>query len=56
MVKLNKKNLKKSLIIPARKGSKGIKNKNIINFRGKPLIQHTFDVAKKIKILIFCKF
>ena len=50
MVKLNKKKFKKNLcIIPARKGSKGIKNKNIINFRGKPLIQHTFDVAKKIK-------
>ncbi len=36
-------------LICARKGSKGIKNKNIIQFHGKPLIQWTFDVAKKIK-------
>ena len=47
---LLKKKFKDSLcIIPARKGSKGIKNKNIIKFLGKPLIQHTFDVAKKIE-------
>lgn len=46
MVKTNKLNL---CIIPARKGSKGIKNKNIVEFVGKPLIQHTFDTAKKIK-------
>ena len=45
----NKKNLKENLcIIPARKGSKGIKNKNIVKFLGKPLIQHTFVTAKKI--------
>ncbi len=35
-------------IIPARKGSKGIKNKNIVKFLGKPLIQHTFNTAKKL--------
>jgi CMP-N,N'-diacetyllegionaminic acid synthase len=35
-------------IIPARKGSKGIKNKNIVKLCGKPLIQHTIDTAKKI--------
>ncbi len=45
----NKKNLKENLcIIPARKGSKGIKNKNIVKFLGKPLVQHTFATAKKI--------
>ena len=50
MNKLIKKKFKDSLcIIPARKGSKGIKNKNIIKYLGKPLIQHTFDIAKKIE-------
>ena len=44
----NKKKIYNLCIIPARKGSKGIKNKNIIKFLGKPLIQHTFDIAKKI--------
>ncbi|WP_299017169.1 acylneuraminate cytidylyltransferase family protein [uncultured Polaribacter sp.] len=34
-------------IIPARGGSKGIPRKNLINFRGKPLIQWSIDVAKK---------
>ena len=33
-------------IIPARGGSKGIKNKNIINFAGKPLIYWTIRSAK----------
>lgn len=33
-------------IIPARGGSKGIKNKNIVDVHGKPLIQYTIDVAK----------
>ena len=32
-------------IIPARSGSKGIKNKNIINFDGKPLIYWTISAA-----------
>ncbi|AQS93263.1 acylneuraminate cytidylyltransferase [Polaribacter sp. BM10] len=32
-------------IIPARGGSKGIPMKNIINFKGKPLIQWTIDAA-----------
>lgn len=33
-------------IIPARGGSKGIKNKNIISFCGKPLIAHTIEQVK----------
>lgn len=34
-------------IIPARGGSKRIKNKNIINFNGKPLISYSITLAKK---------
>ena len=37
-------------IIPARKGSKRIKNKNIINFFGKPLIYYSIKAALKSKI------
>ena len=36
-------------VICARSGSKGIKNKNLIKFFGKPLVSHTFNQAKKIK-------
>lgn len=38
-------------IIPARKGSKGIKNKNFKLFNGKPLIYWTLKAAKKSKYL-----
>lgn len=34
-------------LIPARGGSKGIKNKNIIDINGKPLIAYTIEAAKK---------
>ena len=34
-------------IIPAREGSKRIKNKNLIDFFGKPLISWTIDAAEK---------
>ena len=34
-------------IIPARSGSKGIKNKNLTNFLGKPLINYSINFAKK---------
>ena len=37
--------------ICARKGSKGIKNKNIAKLKGKPLIIHTLNQAKKIKFI-----
>jgi pseudaminic acid cytidylyltransferase len=37
-------------IIPARKNSKRIKNKNIINFYGKPLIFYSLNAAIKSKI------
>ncbi|WP_311734695.1 acylneuraminate cytidylyltransferase family protein [Clostridium chauvoei] len=36
--------------MPARSGSKGIKDKNIIDLNGKPLIAHTIENAKKSNI------
>ena len=36
-------------IIPARRNSKGLKNKNIKKLNGIPLIAHTINVAKKSK-------
>lgn len=38
-------------IIPARSGSKGILNKNIRRFAGKPLIGHTISEAKQSRFL-----
>lgn len=37
------------VIIPARSGSKGIKDKNIINFNGKPLLSWSIKQAKMSK-------
>ena len=45
--------MKFAIVIPARKGSKSIKNKNLIKIKKKPLIQYTFDQIKKINILKF---
>lgn len=36
------------IIIPARKGSKGLPNKNLKILNGKPLIQYTLEFAQKI--------
>jgi len=33
-------------LIPARSGSKGIKDKNVMQFRGKPLMAHSIEQAK----------
>jgi CMP-N,N'-diacetyllegionaminic acid synthase len=38
-------------VIPARSGSKGLKNKNILKLKGKPLIQFTVDQVKKSKLI-----
>ncbi len=38
-------------LIPARAGSKGIKNKNIISFNKKPLISHTILISKKSNLI-----
>ena len=35
-------------VIPARKGSKGIKNKNIIKIKNKNLVEYTFETLNKI--------
>ena len=40
----------KIAIIPARAGSKRIKNKNIINIFGKPMIQRTIEILLKSKM------
>ena len=38
-------------IIPARKNSKGVKNKNIQKINGKELIKYPFDLAHKSKYI-----
>ncbi len=42
--------IKRLLIIPARMGSKRIKNKNFKNFNGKPIICYSIETALKSKI------
>lgn len=37
-------------IIPARSGSKGLKHKNIKEFKGKPLMAHTIEAALNTKV------
>ncbi|MCW1595917.1 hypothetical protein OLV20_04405 [Campylobacter jejuni] len=37
-------------IIPARAGSKGIKNKNLALLHDRPLLYYTINAAKKFKV------
>ena len=46
-----KSNKKFLALIPARAGSKGIKDKNIIDLKGKPLIAYSIDAALKSKYI-----
>ena len=43
-------------VVPARSGSKGLPNKNIINIHGKPLLAYSIAFAKKLQLInrIFC--
>ena len=38
-------------IIPARSGSKGVKNKNIRNLGGKPLFVYSIEIALKSNLI-----
>jgi CMP-N-acetylneuraminic acid synthetase len=38
-------------IIPARSGSKGISHKNLVPFRGKPLLAHTIEQARACSLI-----
>lgn len=46
---MKNKNYKILALVPARGGSKSIKNKNIINLAGKPLIAYVIEALKKSK-------
>ena len=48
------KNKRILAVIPARGGSKGIPNKNIIDIGGSPLIKYTIDAALNSKALTHC--
>ncbi|MFV2032254.1 MAG: cytidylyltransferase domain-containing protein [Gammaproteobacteria bacterium] len=43
-------------IVPARSGSKGLPDKNILTIAGKPLLAYSIEFAKKIKVIdrVFC--
>ena len=44
------------VIIPARGGSKGVPGKNIKELNGKPLIQYTIDLARKLSELYYRQY
>ena len=45
--------MKYAIIVPARKGSQTLKNKNLINLKNKKLIEYTFKAVKNINVLKF---
>ncbi len=51
MVSITKRKINILCVIPARRGSKGLKNKNIIPIFGKPLISHTIEAALESKLI-----
>jgi CMP-N,N'-diacetyllegionaminic acid synthase len=48
---MKKNNIEIHAVIPARSGSKGVKNKNIRKINNKELIGYTIETAKKIKLI-----
>ena len=49
--------MKKIAIIPARSGSKGLKDKNIIKVCGKPLMSYSIEAAINSNVLIsYCHY
>ena len=48
---LDETNLNTICVIPARSGSKGIRDKNILNLRGHPLLAWSIEVAKKSNLI-----
>ena len=45
------KRMRRIAIIPARSGSKGLKDKNIIELNGKPLIAYSIEAGLKSKYI-----
>lgn len=45
--------MKYAIIVPARKGSQDLKNKNLIHLNNKKLIEYTFESVKNFNILKF---
>lgn len=43
--------MKKIAIIPARSGSKGLRDKNIIPINGKPLLTYSIEAALQTELL-----
>ena len=48
------KNVDLLVIIPARSGSKGITNKNLVKLRGKPLVYYSLKTKINVNKRIIC--